>query len=183
MIARAAIVLAVFAPVVLAPGRAAAAVPPLELAQKSLAQQRTGKQVTYDLRVTQMSTPLHEFTLRGTFTYGARPEALPPERSFDLRLVWIALLAEDPVAELQRAADGFIDARAATIGVQEEFVVVYGASPSFSVSRDLARITAMAVRHGEHRWAVRLTWRDGRVTGAMVTRDGQTVLTARANQP
>lgn len=159
---------------------ATAAVPPFELVRSALVQARQQqKTVTLDLRVAQTSGKLVEWNLSGTFDIGAVPERLAGD-PIPLRLLWIAVLSADPIAELQKSF-GLINAARATVGVQEQFVYVYGAQPAASVHRDLKRLAALSVGVDGHTWACRLTWDEARLTGVMVTRDGRTVLTARSS--
>lgn len=162
------------------PAVAAAAPPPFELVQKSVAKHRESGRVSLDLRVTQMHGELREFDLAGTYAYGDEVASLNTG-DFALRLLWIALLAKDPVAELQRKAT-FVNQRQATVGVQDGFVYVYGSMPSASVYRDLKRVAALSTKRDGHTWIVRLAWQDEELTGVMVSRDGRTVLTARAKK-
>lgn len=161
---------------------AAAALPPFDLVRESLVQTRKKqKSTTLDLRVTQTSGKLVEWKLAGKFAFGEVPQKLGGEE-VALRLLWIALLSSDPVGELQKR-HGLVNASRATVGVQEQFVYVYGGLPAVSVFRDLKRLAALSVESGGHTWVARLTWDDDRLTGAMITRDGRTVLTARSATP
>ncbi len=178
---RGAALVAVIALWTLTAAPAHAALPPLELAQKSLAQARAGQPVfILDLRVTETSAELKEWRLRGTFSFGDMPDKLGPKAPLPLRLLWIATLSADPVAELQKA-HGLINANTSTVGVQDGFVYVYGTTPSFSLYRDLKRLAAFSVTADGKRWVARLAYDgEGRLSGLMITRDGRTVLTARS---
>lgn len=160
-------------------GPAQAALPPLELVQQALAADRlAGTPVRFDLRVTETQDTLTEWTLFGEYAYGDATGQIGPAAAVPRRLLWIALLAPDPVAALQPF--GALDRGRATVGVQDDFVYVYGGVPGISVFRDLRRLAAFSVNAAGHRWVTRLSWAGEAVVGVMITRDGQTVLTAHA---
>ena len=164
--------------------RAEAALPPLELAQKSVAQERREQgKIPLNLRVTLTGDAIREWSIEGEFAYGG-PLPGPGDTTFDAdsdlpgRLLWIALAAVDPVTELAKLG-GFVNGRTTSIDVQEKFVYVYGSNPSFRFFRDLERIAGFDLTHDDRRWSVRLQWSEATVVAVVITRDGRTVLTAR----
>lgn len=160
---------------------ASASLPPFELVHKSVAQARAAqKTARLDLRVTEMAGDLVEWRLRGELAFGTVPEQMRVGASLARRLLWIATLAADPVHEIQKA-HGFVNEKSATVGVQQEFVYVYGAMPAVSVFRDLRHIAAFSVKVDGATWVARLTYADDELRGVMITRDGRTVLTARSD--
>lgn len=166
-----------------------AALPPFELAQKGIATTRTEHgPVTVDLQVTHSGKTLRDYRLKGTFKPDAtaRLEGEPsielgPDAAVPMKLLWIALFASDPVAQITRRY-GFVDSDETRVEVADEFVYVYGKSPRFAVARDMRHLVAIEVRTEGHRWRVRLDRREGAIVGALVTRDGSAVLTARADR-
>jgi hypothetical protein len=161
-----------------------AAIPPFALARAAIAKQRADtRKVKLDMRVTHTGGSLHEWTLRGTFAYDSRPgsfdQAPDPVAA---QMLWIATLAADPVSQIQTERR-FVDESKATVGLQDDFVYVYGSAPAVSVFRDMRRLAGFTVSHDGHRWVTRLAWRDDSLAGVMVTRDGVTVLTATSTLP
>jgi hypothetical protein len=171
----------------LIPSSARAALPPFELAQKAIAEARTARgDVTRAMQITESGRTLTEYRLSGTFgpndtaTLEGEPKrTLGPDASTPYKLLWIALLAADPVAEVTKRW-GFVDKDDTEVQLDDGFVYVYGGTPQFSIARDMRRLVAFEIAANGHRWRVRLTWRDGDVVGALVTRDGSPILTARA---
>ena len=135
------------------------------------------------MRVTHTGGTLSEWTLKGAFTYGTRPQEFDDAPDpVAAKMLWIAALAPDPAAEIT-STKAFVDSTRATVGLQEDFVYVYGGIPGFSVYRDLRRLAGFTVIINGQRWVTRLAWRDDSLAGVMVTRDGVTVLTATSTLP
>ena len=162
-----------------------AAVPPFELVQKSLAQHRKGKSVDLAYRVSVTGKSVRDYTLRGEVDMGHEvgldgedAPRLGPRADVGFRLLWIALLAPDPIASL--SAFGFVKSDAAEVAVAQDFVYVYGTSPRVAVYRDLRRLAWFEVESEEVSWRTELTYRDEDVTGANVTRNGVPYVTLRA---
>ena len=161
-----------------------AALPPLELVEQSVQQHRAKtKKTTLDLAVTLTEGELVEWRIRGTFAYGAKLPG-PGDAKIDensklpLRFLWIAVLASDPVAELNKVGR-FVDARITDVQLQEEFVYVYGGDLAFRVFRDLQRVAGFDAVVDGVEWTTRVAWDRDRIVSVVVARDGRTVLAAR----
>lgn len=174
-----------FTLILLVASAAQAALPPFELAQKSLTEHRKeAKNASFDLTFTQTGEQLREWELTGQHDYGSTVALddkirLGPQAPTLWRLVWIALLAPDPIAALTKSW-GFVDTKAATVGVHDGFVYIYGANPRIAVYRDFKRLGWFEVRAKGNTWRIGLSWSGDDLLGLMVTHNGNTVLTARS---
>ncbi|MFU8806221.1 MAG: hypothetical protein ACNA8W_20585 [Bradymonadaceae bacterium] len=95
--------------------------------------------------------------------------------SFD-RLIWLMVLADDPIGKLGEWGVGVAPSETSVEVHGDDLVYRYGESTRIWVSRDLSRLLRVQLVHGKHRWDASVTgtleesWMPAMVT---VTKDGR----------
>lgn len=162
-----------------------AALPPFELVQAALEQERSAIRPPEPMRVTVIASTIAEYALgfkdgEPTLRREGGAVGLSAESAEPYRFLWIALFSPDPIAAIVRPY-GLVESARTRVDVSGgEFVYVYGARTQVAVHRDFRRLAWFEVTASGARWRTTVDYDQNGITGVTVTRDGAPRLTARA---